>query len=122
MIVGESQAEFAALIMRKKPERDEGAIMRKRAIQLAFDFGSNCGMHIRGGSDDLEFDRCGAAAVFVSFACTIEDEPGKPCGGKLVGDSRLDPHAVEPFANLNDMDCAVRMQIPPAQHRRLKQI
>ncbi|TMH69911.1 MAG: hypothetical protein E6H48_00565 [Betaproteobacteria bacterium] len=89
---------------------------------MAFDFGPDRCVAIAVAGNDLEVDRCGSTAVFVSSACPVERKPGEPHRGKLACNGGLDARAVERLANLYYANGAVGMQIAPAQHRRLKQV
>ena len=122
MVVGEAEVEPRPVVDAEEPERIQPAIAHEGQVELAFDRHRQHVARPAAARVDGKRDLRRSSRVLEAAARDVEHEAGEPERVELARDERLQPRGVERTVDADHVNRGVRMQIPPAQHRRLEQV
>src|SRR5208282_244295 len=122
MIVGEAQVKRVTGVDGKETEGHDGTVLRKGPVELALDLFLHHAPRVAGAGKNRYADGLGPAAILEACAPPGEEEPRQAGRLELTGDARSKTRRLQRLPHHDDMHGVVWMQLPPTQHRGLKQI
>ena len=122
VVVGKAEVEPRPAVDAEEPEWIQPAIAHEREVELTFDrHRQHFARPAAARVDDKRHLRR-SPRVLEAAARDVKHEAGEPERVELAPDERLQSLGVERTVDAAHVNRGIRMQIPPAQHRRLEQV